>query len=54
MSRLRIVIAEDQVLVRRGTSTLLSLQPDMEVVGEAGDGVEAVGPGRVAASPTSC
>jgi len=41
-SRIRIVIAEDQALVRRGTALLLSLEPDMEVVGLASDGVEAV------------
>jgi DNA-binding NarL/FixJ family response regulator len=40
--RIRIVIAEDQALVRRGTALLLSLEPDMEVVGLACDGVEAV------------
>jgi DNA-binding NarL/FixJ family response regulator len=40
--RIRIVIAEDQALVRRGTSLLISMEPDMEVVGEAADGVEAV------------
>jgi DNA-binding NarL/FixJ family response regulator len=38
----RILIAEDQALVRRGTSVLLSMEPDMEVVGEACDGIEAV------------
>jgi DNA-binding NarL/FixJ family response regulator len=41
-ARIRIVIAEDQALVRRGTALLLSLEPDMEVVGLACDGVEAV------------
>ena len=41
-ARIRIVIAEDQALVRRGTALLLSLEPDMEVVGLASDGVEAV------------
>jgi DNA-binding NarL/FixJ family response regulator len=40
--RVRILIAEDQALVRRGTAALLSMQPDMEVVGEACDGIEAV------------
>jgi DNA-binding NarL/FixJ family response regulator len=39
---IRILIAEDQALVRRGTMSLLSLEPDMQVVGEACDGVEAV------------
>ncbi len=41
-ARIRIVIAEDQALVRRGTALLLSLEPDMEVVGLASDGIEAV------------
>jgi DNA-binding NarL/FixJ family response regulator len=37
-----VLIAEDQTLVRHGTSVLLSMEPDMEVVGQACDGVEAV------------
>ena len=40
--RIRVLIAEDQALVRRGTSLLISLEPDMEVVGLACDGIEAV------------
>jgi DNA-binding NarL/FixJ family response regulator len=39
---IRIVIAEDQPLVRRGAALLLSMEPDMEVVGQACNGVEAV------------
>ena len=39
---IRIVIAEDQALVRRGAALLLSMEPDMSVVGQAGNGVEAV------------
>ncbi len=39
---IRIVIAEDQALVRRGAAMLLSMEPDMEVVGEASNGLEAV------------
>jgi DNA-binding NarL/FixJ family response regulator len=39
---IRIVIAEDQALVRRGAALLLSIEPDMEVVGQACNGVEAV------------
>jgi DNA-binding NarL/FixJ family response regulator len=38
----RILIAEDQALVRRGTAVLLSMEQDMEVVGQACDGIEAV------------
>jgi DNA-binding NarL/FixJ family response regulator len=40
--RIRILIAEDQALVRRGTTVLLSMEQDMEVVGQACDGIEAV------------
>jgi DNA-binding NarL/FixJ family response regulator len=39
---IRIVIAEDQALVRRAEALLLSMEPDMEVVGQACNGVEAV------------
>jgi DNA-binding NarL/FixJ family response regulator len=39
---IRIVIAEDQEVVRRGAALLLSMEPDMEVVGQARNGVEAV------------
>jgi DNA-binding NarL/FixJ family response regulator len=39
---IRIVIAEDQTLVRRGVALLLAMEPDMEVVGQACNGVEAV------------
>jgi len=38
----RIIIADDQALFREGLRTLLSTRPDMDVVGEAGDGDEAV------------
>jgi DNA-binding NarL/FixJ family response regulator len=39
---IRIVIAEDQALVRRGAAMLISMESDMEVVGQARNGVEAV------------
>jgi DNA-binding NarL/FixJ family response regulator len=38
----RIVIADDQALFREGLRTLLSTRPDMEVVGEAANGEEAI------------
>jgi DNA-binding NarL/FixJ family response regulator len=38
----RIIIADDQALFREGLRTLLSARPDMEVVGEASNGEEAV------------
>ncbi|HEX3588517.1 MAG TPA: response regulator transcription factor [Pseudonocardiaceae bacterium] len=39
---LRVVLADDQTVVREGLVTLLSLLPGVEVVGAAADGVEAV------------
>lgn len=39
---IRVVLADDQDLVRSGIAMLLSAQPDVEVVGEARDGLEAV------------
>jgi DNA-binding NarL/FixJ family response regulator len=37
-----IVIAEDHTILREGLKALLSSQPDLRVVGEAGDGLEAI------------
>ncbi|MGH2386749.1 MAG: response regulator [Chloroflexota bacterium] len=42
MSDIRIVLCEDQTLVRDGMRTILGLQPGMVVVGEAADGEQAV------------
>jgi DNA-binding NarL/FixJ family response regulator len=39
---IRVVIAEDQESVRRATAMLLAAAPDMECVGQATNGVEAV------------
>jgi DNA-binding NarL/FixJ family response regulator len=41
-SVIRVVIAEDQGVVRRATALLLSMAPDMECVGQASNGDEAV------------
>ncbi|KJY20108.1 MULTISPECIES: response regulator [Streptomyces] len=38
---IRVVLADDQLLVRAGFRALLEAQPDIEVAGEAGDGDEA-------------
>ena len=40
--RQRIVIAEDHTILREGLRALIAADPDFEVVGEAGDGYEAV------------
>ena len=42
MGKIRILLADDHVLVRQGTRELLEQEDDMEVVAEAGDGEDAV------------
>jgi DNA-binding NarL/FixJ family response regulator len=45
----RVVVADDQFAIRTGLVMILSSAPDVEVVGEAGDGLSAV---RLAAELT--
>ncbi|WP_159794256.1 response regulator transcription factor [Puerhibacterium puerhi] len=40
--RVRVVVADDEPLVRSGLRLILDAEPDLEVVGEAGDGATAV------------
>jgi DNA-binding NarL/FixJ family response regulator len=47
VKKIRILLVDDQVMFREAIRTLLSLRPEFEIVGEAGDGAEAV---RLAAS----
>jgi len=42
MSGIRVVLVDDHALMRQGISTILSAQPDLEVVGEASSGEEAL------------
>jgi two-component system NarL family response regulator len=42
MSRVRILLADDHDLFREGLAGIIATQPDMQVVGEAGDGLEAI------------
>jgi DNA-binding NarL/FixJ family response regulator len=42
MARIRVLLADDHSLFREGLAGILGAQPDMEVVGEASDGLEAV------------
>lgn len=41
-SRIRVLVADDQAIVRDGLVTVLALLPDVEVVGAAADGEEAI------------
>ena len=43
---IRVVLADDQALVRAGFRALLNAQPDVEVVAEAADGTEAIAAAR--------
>ena len=42
MPRIRVFLADDHTVLRAGLKALLSAQADMDVVGEAGDGLEAL------------
>ena len=42
MSKLRILLAEDHTILREGIRSLLASSPELEVVGEAEDGLQAV------------
>jgi DNA-binding NarL/FixJ family response regulator len=42
----RVLVCDDQALMRAGYVTILSAQPDFDVIGEAQDGVEAVSQAR--------
>lgn len=40
--RIRILVADDHTVIREGLAAIIATQPDLQLVGEAGDGVEAV------------
>ncbi|MBI2266739.1 MAG: response regulator transcription factor [Armatimonadetes bacterium] len=46
MSRIRVLLADDHALLRDGLRALLTAEEDLEVVGEAGDGSEALAKAR--------
>src|SRR5512135_765794 len=42
MDTIKVLIADDQRLMREGLATLLALVADIDIVGQAGDGAEAI------------
>ena len=50
---IRVVVADDQAIARQGLRMILDSEPDIEVVGEAVDGLDALGQVERRA-PTSC
>ncbi len=42
MEKTRVLVVEDQTVVREGLAAVLSISPEIEVVGQAGDGIQAV------------
>ncbi len=47
MAKIRILVADDHEIVRRGLTLMLGLEPDFEVAGEAADGQQAVRAARL-------
>lgn len=42
MERIRVLLADDHALFREGLAGIIAAQPDFDVVGDAGDGLEAL------------
>ncbi len=40
--KIRVIVVDDHAILREGVRALLQLQADIEVVGEAGNGTEAI------------
>ena len=51
---IRVLVVDDEELLRAGLRMILEAEPDLEVVGTAADGAEAVDRGRGARARTSC
>jgi len=41
-NKIRVLLADDQDIIRTGLTIILNHQPDLEVIGQAADGIEAV------------
>ncbi len=43
-TKIRLLLVDDQMIIRQGLRSLLEAKPDLEVVGEAENGQQAVAP----------
>jgi phage terminase large subunit-like protein len=51
---IKVLLADDQALVRGALAALLALEPDLEVVAEVGRGDEVVAAARASGADVSC
>ena len=51
MAKIRILLTDDHTLFRQGIKTLIAAETDMEVVGEAANGTDAVSRAIATATP---
>ena len=51
---IRVLLVDDQALIRAGFRMILDAEEDIEVVGECADGTQAVDSAQAARRPTSC
>ena len=54
MTRIRVVLADDHALVRQGFRRILEDEMDIEVIGEAGGGAEAIELDQRSTPTSSC
>ena len=54
MDTIRVLLVDDEALVRAGLRAIIDAEPDLEVVGQAGDGAEAVAEVRTVKPDVVC
>ena len=54
MNKIKVLLADDHTVVRQGLRSLLAAEPDIEVVGEAENGRQAVQMAKTLAPDVGC
>ena len=54
MNKIRVLLADDQDIIRTGLTIILNHQPDIEVVGQAADGYQNAAPEWDSGDATDC